>query len=95
MAKIAVDVVLLPSERIVDKAIEANRELLKQCPDKIILDKENCLPHVSLAMGCIEETDSPGIKNILPPLNLIPTKFWITFLIFSCAKTTSARPLIY
>ena len=65
MAKIAVDVVLLPSERIVDKAIEANRELLKQCPDKIILDKENCLPHVSLAMGCIEETDSPGIKNIL------------------------------
>ena len=65
MAKIAVDVVLLPSERIMNKAIEANRILLKQYPDKIILDKENCLPHISLAMGCIDETDIAGIEMIL------------------------------
>ena len=65
MAKIAVDVVLLPSEQMMDRAIEANRELLKQCPDAIILDKENCLPHISLAMGCIDEMDIAGIENSL------------------------------
>ena len=72
MAKIAVDVVLLPSEEVAERAIRANRELLsqgplteKQCPDKIVLDKENCLPHISLAMGCIDESDIAGIEAIL------------------------------
>ena len=65
MAKIAVDVALLPTEQIMDKAIEANRELLKQYPDRIILDKENCLPHISLAMGCIEDTNIAKIGDIL------------------------------
>jgi len=65
MAKIAVDVVLLPSEEMADKAVEANRELLKQCADKIVLDKERCLPHISLAMGCIDERDIADIEKIL------------------------------
>lgn len=65
MARIAVDVALLPSEEMMDRAIEANRELLKHCPDKIILDKENCLPHISLAMGCIDEMDIAKIEDIL------------------------------
>ena len=65
MTKIAVDVILLPSERIMDKAIEANRILSKHCPDKIILNKENCLPHISLAMGCIDESKIGEIEKIL------------------------------
>jgi len=65
MAEIAVDVVLLPSEEIADKAIAANKELLKQCADKIVLDKENCLPHISLAMGCIDERDIDNIEKVL------------------------------
>ena len=68
MAEIAVDAVLLPSEEMADKAIEANRQLLKQCagvPDKIVLDKENCLPHISLAMGCIDEKDIADIEKVL------------------------------
>jgi 2'-5' RNA ligase len=65
MAKIAVDVVLLPSERITDMAIEANRALLKQTPDQIILDKESCLPHISLAMGCIDSRDIVAIERVL------------------------------
>ena len=65
MAEIAVDVVLLPLEEMADKAIAANKELLKQCPDKIVLDKENCLPHISLAMGCIDERDIADIEKIL------------------------------
>jgi len=65
MAEIAVDVVLLPSEEMVDKSIAANRELLKQCADKIVLDKESCLPHISLAMGCIDERDTADIETVL------------------------------
>ena len=65
MSEIAVDAVLLPSEEMADKAIEANKELLKQCPDKIVLDKESCLPHLSLAMGCIDERDIADIEKVL------------------------------
>jgi 2'-5' RNA ligase len=65
MAEIAVDVVLLPSEEMADKAIAANKELLKQCSDNIVLDKESCLPHISLAMGCIDEIDIDEIDTIL------------------------------
>ena len=83
MAEIAVDAVLLPSDEMMDKAIEANRELLQQCigfppvlarpsrdrqggvPGKIVLDKKNCLPHISLAMGCIDEEDIADIERVL------------------------------
>jgi len=65
MTKIAVDVVLLPSEAMTNQAIEANKELLKQYADRIVLDKENCLPHISLAMGCIDERHITDIEKIL------------------------------
>jgi 2'-5' RNA ligase len=65
MAKIAVDVVLLPSEAMTNQAIEANKGLLKQYADRIILDKEKCLPHISLAMGCIDERHITDIEKIL------------------------------
>jgi len=65
MAKIAVDVVLLPPEEVTNQAIEANKGLLKQYADRIILDKENCLPHISLAMGCMDEQNIPDIEKIL------------------------------
>jgi len=65
MAEIAVDVVLLPTEEMVEKAIAANKELLKQYADKIVLDKESCLPHISLAMGCIDESNIDEIDKIL------------------------------
>ncbi len=65
MAKIAVDVVLLPSEEMTGRAVDANRELLKQRADRIILGKEECLPHISLAMGCIDKGDIADIEKIL------------------------------
>lgn len=68
MPKIAVDAVLLPSEEVAARAIEANRELLKQCPGKIVLDTEGCLPHISLAMGCVEGKDIAHIRPILQEL---------------------------
>lgn len=65
MVRIAVDIVLLPSEEMMDKAIAANRELLQQCSDKIKLNKKDCLPHISLAMGCIEEINIASIEKVL------------------------------
>ena len=65
MAKIAVDVVLFPSEEVTNQAIEANEQLLGQYTDRIVLDKKSCLPHISLAMGCMDERDIPDIEKNL------------------------------
>lgn len=65
MGKKAVDVVLLPTEQMCDKAIEANSELVKKSVAKIVLSKEDCLPHISLAMGCIDERDIAAIEEVL------------------------------
>ncbi|MHC4659860.1 MAG: 2'-5' RNA ligase family protein [Planctomycetota bacterium] len=65
MDKKAVDVVLLPDEMMMDRAIAANRELVKKTGEKIVLDKERCLPHISLAMGCVDENDITAVGVVL------------------------------
>jgi len=65
MGRKAVNVVLLPTEAMMDKAIEANAELVEKFGKKIVLNKENCLPHISLAMGCVDEKDIAVIEKIL------------------------------
>jgi len=65
MMRKAVDVVLLPDEAMTDRAIEANTELVRKFGRNIVLNKEKCLPHISLAMGCIDEKDIAAVKNIL------------------------------
>ncbi len=61
MSRIAVDVVLLPDEAMTDKTIEVNAKLGRE----IVLNKKNCLPHISLVMGCIGERDLPAIEKVL------------------------------
>ncbi|MHC4126540.1 MAG: hypothetical protein ACYSRR_08850 [Planctomycetota bacterium] len=65
MAGKAVDVVLLPEEAIVDMAIKANTKLVENFGSAIVLNKEDCLPHISLAMGCVDEEDIASIEKIL------------------------------
>ena len=65
MPKLAVDVVLLPSEAMMDRAIDLNRLLLGHSNQEIILNKKDCLPHISLAMGCIEEKTVAPIHAVL------------------------------
>ena len=65
MGKKAVDVVLLPDEAMTEEAIQANTELVKKFGKKIVLNKKNCLPHISLAMGCIDEEDIASVERIL------------------------------
>lgn len=65
MGRKAVDVVLLPDKAMTAIAIEANSELVKKLGKKIVLDTENCLPHISLAMGCIDDGDIAAAGTIL------------------------------
>jgi len=65
MSRKAIDVVLLPDETMTDRAIEINAELVKKFGGEIVLNKENCLPHISLAMGCIEDADIVPVEKIL------------------------------
>lgn len=65
----AIDVVLLPSEEMMDYAIKINEELLKYFDKKIILNNKSCLPHISLAMGCIDTKDVSEIADILKTIS--------------------------
>lgn len=65
MSKIAIDVVLLPDEEMANKAIEVSKKQSEKYNDKILLNQENCLPHISLAMGVINENDIKKISQIL------------------------------
>jgi 2'-5' RNA ligase len=62
MSKIAISIALLPPDDIMDMAISIN----KNYPDDPIqLNKENCLPHISLCLGVVEENHLPGIEKII------------------------------
>jgi 2'-5' RNA ligase len=65
MARKAIDVVLLPDDAMTDRAIEANTELVQKFGSEIILTKDSCMPHISLAMGCIDESDVPAVADVL------------------------------
>ena len=68
MGAVAVDVVLLPDEAMTAKAIEANRQLLGDRCGEIVLDSRTCLPHISLAMGCMDENNSDVLRDLLKGL---------------------------
>ncbi len=70
MSKIAIDIVLLPPEDIMDKSIEINNKLNE---DPIKLNKENCLPHISLFMGAVEEEEE--LSKIKKIVDEIATQF--------------------
>ncbi len=63
MAKIAIDVVLLPPDNIMDLVIQINKKFVKHIEDEIELDTKTCLPHITLAMGIIDEAQIPDIEK--------------------------------
>jgi len=74
MPAVAIDVVLLPDEAMRDMAIAANAELVRNFKSEIILNKDDCLPHISLAMGCVNQEDIVKIGELLEPLAGISPK---------------------
>jgi len=68
MARVATDIVLLPDETLVDRMIEISRQIARERSSAIVLNRADCLPHLSLAMGCIEEQDVDAIRKTLERL---------------------------
>jgi len=62
MNKIAIDVVLLPPNKIIELAIYKNKEKTK---DPIRLDKEKCIPHITLCMGAVDKEKLKEVKQFL------------------------------
>lgn len=72
---LAVDVVLLPDEAMTKRVIEINRQLETSGPDRIALNPKDYLPHISLAMGCIDESDVESIRTRLETIaHAVPVK---------------------
>ncbi len=73
MNKLAVDIVLIPDKSVSESAISLNRSL-ESAEQKIILDNDTCLPHVSLAMGVLNmgniERIAEGLKEMIRQLNV-------------------------
>lgn len=59
---IALDLVLLPDQKTMQMAIAANRELAMG-NGKIILSLDDCLPHITLAMGVVQKPSVPFLTK--------------------------------
>ncbi len=81
MRKRASDIVLLPSKATMEAALRLNQILLRRFEKKIVLHPNDCLPHLSLAMGALREEDLPAVAGRLeeiasqfPPVGLTFTE---------------------
>lgn len=74
MSRTAVDIVLLPEQAMTDLAIAANAELVKKYRSEIVLNRRDCLPHISLAMGCIDNRGVARVGEMLRPTATIVPK---------------------
>lgn len=63
--KIAVDIVLLPSKKVMDLSFDINNEIVKGGWNKIIFDEDTCIPHISILMWTIEEDNIQELVNKL------------------------------
>ena len=88
MSRIAVDVVLLPNAEVTAKTLQVNGELVAHHGSEIVLDARRCLPHISLAMGCVEPDAIEPVKSILAEL---PTRSAIGDLIITGVVTSLNR----
>ncbi|WOF15916.1 hypothetical protein F1737_03995 [Methanoplanus sp. FWC-SCC4] len=66
----AIDIVFLPPENIMDLSISINKTLNSLTKEsELILDKKGCLPHISVAMGSIKESDLVSLKDDLKKIS--------------------------
>ncbi len=72
MNKLALDIVLLPPEEVMRKAIALNTELLKQVDSDYRQNTKDRLPHITLTMGIVNEED---LKKIFADIDDIAQNF--------------------
>jgi hypothetical protein len=68
MNRLAIDIIILPPEPILDKVIAWNQALCRQRPENIVQNKVDTLPHVSLAMGCLRADLLTQAREVLHTL---------------------------
>ena len=80
--KIAVDVVLIPPEEIIQLAIKLNKSSSDTAKEDYVLDAETCIPHITLLMGLVSRgqigevtTKLTNIVEGFSALNLSATGF--------------------
>ncbi len=77
--KIAIDAVLLPDDPVRDLALQLNQKLIYNFNSEIQLHQDHCQPHISLAMGVIEDNQIEAIKSELKSTQpLIPEKLAVS-----------------
>jgi len=62
---LAVDIVLIPDTYLFDQVLAVNADLVRAHHSEIVLHATECLPHISLAMGCIDEADIVPVRQLL------------------------------
>ena len=68
MKPIAVDIVVIPDAHLFDQALSINADLVKHHCSDIVLHAIHCLPHISLAMGGIDQDKLLDISQSLHAL---------------------------
>lgn len=64
--QIAIDIVLLPPEPVVDASIAVNNRLVKRTGNhEVVLDKRSVIPHITLAMGTVHATELAALGRRL------------------------------
>ena len=63
MKQLSIDVVLLPPQEVIEWALQWNTRLLEVYPDRIRMGRESGVPHISLAMACIADTELPEAEK--------------------------------
>ncbi len=86
--KIAIDVVLIPPDDIVQLAIDINKTFSETGAENYVLDAKTCVPHITLLMGLIAREQVPEVRR---KLDALAKKFSALNLTITHAKS-STRP---
>ncbi|PIZ52138.1 hypothetical protein COY27_01460 [Candidatus Woesearchaeota archaeon CG_4_10_14_0_2_um_filter_33_13] len=65
MSRIAIDIVVLPPEKVMDQIIKINQSEAIKGNAKGELNKNDFLPHISLAMGIVDESKFVQVTEIV------------------------------
>ena len=86
--KIAIDVVLIPPDDIIQLAIDINKTFPETSAENYVLNAETCIPHITLLMGFITREQVPEVGR---KLETLAEKFSALNLTITHAKS-SVRP---
>ena len=85
-SKIAIDVVLIPPDYIVQHAIDINKTFPETSAENYVLDAKTCIPHITLLMGLITREQ---VSEVSRKLDALVEKFSALNLTITHAKSSA------